>query len=109
MEISRPDHRKHDQAPMQSEGEPPKNTTVHGRERPTGIGSSGEQAHSKQSSGSGSGTSHIQGDKHNGSKHSRNNHRRTYCYGCGDPSHLLPDCPHKAVFVVILRLLCVMG
>ena len=37
---------------MQSEGGPPKNTIVHGRERPTGSGSSGEQAHSTQSSGS---------------------------------------------------------
>ena len=43
-----------------------------------------------------SGTSHKQGHKHNGSKHSQNHRSRTYCYGCRDPSHLLPDCPHKA-------------
>ena len=56
---------------MQSEGESPKNTTVHGRERPTGSGSSDEHTHSKQSSGSGSGTSLKQEDKHSGSKHSK--------------------------------------
>ena len=76
----RRDHQKQDQAPTQSEGEPPKNTSVHGRERPTGSGSSGERTHSKQSGSSGSGViNKQQGNRNSGSKHSQGNRRKTYC------------------------------
>ena len=77
----RPGHRKPDQAPTQSEDEPPMDTSVHGRECPTGSGSSGEQTHSKQSGSNGS-VNKQQGDRNSGSKHSQGNRRKTYCYGC---------------------------
>ena len=95
MRPHRPDHRKQDQAPTQSEGQPSTMTKSVGMPSNLGALLTGKQ------SGSNGSVNKQQGDRNSESKHSQGNRRKTYCYGCGDPNHLLPDCPRKASLKVV--------